>query len=108
MATNDITAGERWVHDDPEALAQFRAGVKQVERGDVVSLGSFMAGRSLADNGLISYRCRSSYGGWIMIGARDHEDAIKQAYLSKTDCQREGLEIWDGSAYVKVQWEAAE
>jgi hypothetical protein len=32
---------ERWLHEDPAAMAQFKEGVRQVERGEVVSLGSF-------------------------------------------------------------------
>ena len=36
-----IPSDERWLHDDPLALAEFNEGIRQVERGEVVSLGSF-------------------------------------------------------------------
>jgi hypothetical protein len=57
--------------------------------------------RPLAANGLISYRCRSPYG-WVMIGAKDHEDALQQAALSTANPRRADLEVWDGDRYVKV------
>ena len=55
--------------------------------------------RPCAAAGLTSYRCRGRYG-WIMIGARDHEDAMVQARRSSDAVQRSGLEVWNGSVYV--------
>lgn len=57
--------------------------------------------RPLADPGLVSYRLLGRYG-YIMIGARDHEDAMREAARSTPDPKRSDLEIWDGSRYVKV------
>jgi|GEM_PF-1869949 len=55
--------------------------------------------RPLAAKGLTSYRCRSPYG-WIMIGARDHEDAMREAARSTDAPDRAGLQVWDGERYV--------
>jgi hypothetical protein len=55
--------------------------------------------KPLAAAGLTSYRCQGRYG-WIMIGAKDHADAMREARRS-CDCVTEsGLQIWDGSQYV--------
>lgn len=45
--------------------------------------------------GLVSYRYRGRYG-WIMIGARDHADALREASRS-TGCRSDivYLEVWD-------------
>jgi hypothetical protein len=56
----------------------------------------------LAVKGLISYRCKSPYGGWIMIGAKDHDDAMREARRSNEKARREDLEMWDGEQYVPV------
>ena len=55
--------------------------------------------RPCAAAGLTSYRCRGRYG-WIMIGAYDHEDAMREARRSSDSAERSGLEVWNGSAYV--------
>jgi hypothetical protein len=55
--------------------------------------------RPLAAKGLISYRLRGRYG-WIMIGARDHADAVREAARSTPNPQRENLQIWNGTQYV--------
>lgn len=55
--------------------------------------------KPLAAPGLTSYRCRSRWG-WIMIGATDHDDAMREARRSSSDVQREHLEVWDGTRYV--------
>lgn len=61
--------------------------------------------RPCASKGLISYRYPSAYS-WIMIGATDHEDAIREANRSLTwgSARMDRLEIWDASkqAYVPV------
>ena len=55
--------------------------------------------RPLAADGLISYRCRNRYG-WTMIGAIDHDDAMREARRSDETAKREDLQIWNGSEYV--------
>ncbi|MDP9155318.1 MAG: hypothetical protein M3O74_13820 [Pseudomonadota bacterium] len=55
----------------------------------------------LAAAGLTSYRCKGRYG-WIMIGAKDHDDAMREARRSSSDVTEAGLEIWDGERYVPV------
>lgn len=55
--------------------------------------------RPLANPGLTSYRCKSPYG-WIMIGAKNHEDAMREAKRSSDSASPEGLEVWDGQKYV--------
>ena len=54
--------------------------------------------KPLAAKGLISYRCRGNYG-WIMIGAKDNEDAMREAFRSSKEAKRETLQIWNGSRY---------
>lgn len=56
----------------------------------------------LAAPGLVSYRCKGRYG-WIMIGAINHEDALREARRSSKDCRREDLEVWNGTTYVPMQ-----
>ena len=60
-----------------------------------------MEDRPLAGRGLTSYRLRGRYG-YIMIGARDHEDAMREAARSTPNPDRNALEIWNGDRYVKV------
>jgi hypothetical protein len=56
--------------------------------------------RPCADAGLISYRYRGRYG-WIMIGACDNADALKQAQRSTNEpVTRDKLEIWRNNNYV--------
>lgn len=58
--------------------------------------------RPLAAEGLNSYRYKGPMG-WVMIGAKDDADALKQAKASITDKSHEPaldrLERWDGKAY---------
>lgn len=56
----------------------------------------------LAAHPLTSYRLRGPYG-WIMIGARDHADAMLEAARSTRDPKRENLEVWDGTRYVPAK-----
>jgi hypothetical protein len=58
--------------------------------------------RPMAAPGLISYRLRSPYGTYNMIGARDHDDAMREAARSTPNPDRAALEMWNGSQYVKV------
>lgn len=53
----------------------------------------------LAIAGLISYRLRGRYG-WIMIGAHDIADAMREAARSTPNPQRDALQVWDGARYV--------
>lgn len=55
--------------------------------------------RPLAASGLTSYRCKSRFG-WIMIGARDHDDAMREARRSWDGARIADLEVWDGARYV--------
>lgn len=60
--------------------------------------------RPCAAHGLTSYRYRGNYG-WVMIGARDTLDALREAGRSVTHgaIQLCRLEIWNGSAYQRVR-----
>lgn len=55
--------------------------------------------RPCAAPGLKSYRCRSLYG-WIMIGARDVLDALREARRTNQKARPEDLQEWDGQRYV--------
>ena len=55
--------------------------------------------RPLAAPCLTSYRCKGRYG-WIMIGARNHDDAMAEALRSSPDAAPAGLEVWNGTRYV--------
>ena len=57
-------------------------------------------GRPVAAEGLTSYRARGRFS-WIMIGARDHAEAMNEARRSTPDPR--DLEVWDGTAYVPVE-----
>ncbi len=52
--------------------------------------------RPCAASGLTSYRYRGRYG-WIMIGANDHRDALREACRSTHDnaASLDKLEVWD-------------
>jgi hypothetical protein len=55
--------------------------------------------RPLAAPGLTSYRYRGRFG-FIMIGAVDNSDALRQALRSTAGpLKLEKLEIWNGSNY---------
>lgn len=61
-----------------------------------------MTERPLAAEGLISYRCRNRYG-WTMIGAKDDDDALREARRSwDPGAEKQHLEVWDGLRYVPV------
>lgn len=52
-----------------------------------------------AAHGLTSYRYRGRYG-WIMIGARDNADALREAARSTSDAiVPANLQRWNGNAY---------
>lgn len=59
--------------------------------------------RPLAAAGLTSYRYKGRYG-WIMVGATDHEDALREAARSTDDSTvMANLQVWNGAEYVAVQ-----
>lgn len=55
--------------------------------------------RPLAAPGLTSYRCRARLG-WIMIGALDPADALREARRSSEEADPATLQVWDGARYV--------
>lgn len=56
--------------------------------------------RPMAGPGLISYRYRGPMG-WIMIGARDHQEALREAARSTTEPVSGGLlQVWGSTRYV--------
>lgn len=63
--------------------------------------------RPLALTGLTSYRYRGPFG-FIMIGARDHAEALREANRSLTLAKWEpavieNLEVWNGATYVTAR-----
>lgn len=62
--------------------------------------------RPCAAAGLTSYRYKGRYG-WIMIGAKDHRDALREACRSTHDhkASMDRLEVWDllAGVYKQVQ-----
>jgi hypothetical protein len=57
-----------------------------------------------AAHGLTSYRYKGRYG-WIMIGARDDADALREAERSSSDAiNRANLQIWNGTEYVTTNY----
>jgi hypothetical protein len=58
--------------------------------------------KPLADKGFISYRYKGPMG-WIMIGANDDAEAMKQAARSTTDPEPKNLQVWNGTTYVDCQ-----
>lgn len=61
-----------------------------------------LAAKPLAAQGLNSYRCKQPFG-WVMIGAKDDDDALVQARRSHAEAKFEDLQRWDGNAYVPCQ-----
>lgn len=57
--------------------------------------------KPMAAAGLKSYRCKGRYG-WIMIGALDADDAMREARRSYSGAKRKDLEAWDGQRYASV------
>lgn len=62
-----------------------------------------MCNRPLAAYGLISYRYKGTFG-WIMIGAKDHADALREAGRSThAPIVANRLQVWNGAEYVNVE-----
>lgn len=62
-----------------------------------------MQNRPLAEKGLTSYRAKlPSSANHIMIGAKNHEDALREARRSNGSVKPEHLEVWDGGSYKPV------
>lgn len=56
-----------------------------------------------AAHGLTSYRYRGRYG-WIMIGAINHADALREAARSSSAAiDPANLQIWNGTEYVTTK-----
>lgn len=55
--------------------------------------------RPCAAPGLVSYRYLGRYG-WIMIAARDHSEALREAKRSTDNVTESNLQVWDGTKYV--------
>jgi hypothetical protein len=55
----------------------------------------------MAGEGLTSYRMKSPYG-YVMIGAKDPADAMREASRSTDNPNPADLEVWDGQKYVPV------
>lgn len=60
--------------------------------------------RPCAAPGLTSYRYPTHRGDWIMIGAIDEQDALREANRSLTypTAAIQHLQVWNGTAYVPV------
>ena len=58
-----------------------------------------LTSRPLAAPGLVSYRSRGRFG-YIMIGARNHAHAQREALRSSEVAQQKDLEVWNGQKYV--------
>ena len=59
--------------------------------------------KPMAIKGLTSYRYKGRYG-FIMIGATDNTNALKEAQRSTSDkVSIDNLEVWNGSQYERVQ-----
>ena len=58
--------------------------------------------RPLAAAGLKSYRCKGRFG-WIMIGATDDSDAMREARRSDESASADQLQVWDGVRYIPAR-----
>ena len=58
--------------------------------------------KPMAMQGLISYRYRGRYG-WIMIGAKDDNDALREAQRTTNEkITMDNLQIWKDKQYEKI------
>ena len=58
--------------------------------------------RPMAASGLKSYRYPGTYG-YVMIGAKDTKDALREAKRSCRSAVIERLDVWDGERYVAAK-----
>ncbi|MGN8188697.1 hypothetical protein ACTJLD_22175 [Burkholderia sp. 22088] len=68
-----------------------------------MSASARISDRPLAAEGFKSYRCKGRFG-WIMIGASDVEDAMREARRSCPEAKVADLEEWNGERYVPVSF----
>lgn len=57
--------------------------------------------KPMAAYGLTNYRLKGRYG-FIMIGAKSHGEALREALRSTSEAKLKNLEIWNGSEYKAV------
>jgi hypothetical protein len=57
--------------------------------------------RPCAASPYMSYRLKGPYG-YVMIGAMDVADAMREASRSTDNPDREALEVWEGGKYVSA------
>ena len=57
--------------------------------------------RPCAAKGLTSYRYKGRYG-WIMIGAGDRAEALREAARSTDNVLPENLQVWNGKEYANL------
>lgn len=67
----------------------------------IITNNTSMYNRPMAIKGLTSYRYNGRFG-YIMIGATDHMDALREASQSTPNPVMESLEVWNGLKYVPV------
>lgn len=67
----------------------------------IITNSNSICNRPIAINGLSSYRYNGRFG-YIMIGATDHADALREAGRSTPTPDMKLLEIWNGLKYVPV------
>lgn len=70
-------------------------------RGEVGRVSVCVSDRPCAAAGLVSYRCKGRFG-WIMVGARDDADALREARRTRADADWSHLEVWDGLKYSPI------
>ena len=75
--------------------------ISQPERGGSTMEELHTHERPCASPPWVSYRCRGMWG-WIMIGAKDDDDARREALRSSPNAKLETLQIWYGGAYIPV------
>lgn len=89
---------------DKQPLQTLKRAAKAAGRDDSVgSQGGDPAGKPMAAEGLLSYRYKGPYG-FVMIGAKDVDDALRQAQSSLTagSASIDNLQVWNGSEYIAV------
>jgi len=77
--------------------------LRTTERGSARVTRAAVCDKPMAAPGLISYRYRGAFG-WIMIGAVDTADALREARRSVSSgaATPDRMQVWNGSQYVPV------